>query len=135
MPFFTWTNDYSVNIKEMDQQHIKLFDLINSFYDALFADEEMEIIEKVLHELMDYTKVHFTREEALIKQYNFPGYPLQKKQHDKLINEVLDMQKRYLAGDKEISVRIAILLRDWLQDHIVLEDKKYALYLNSIGIN
>lgn len=118
----------------MDQQHKKLFGLINNFYDALFADKDMEIIEEILEDLMDYTESHFTKEEAIMKQYNFPGYSLQKQLHDKLIKKVLDMEKRYLAGDKEISVRIAILLRDWWEDHIILEDKKYGIFLKSKGL-
>lgn len=134
MPLFEWSDKLSVNVREMDQQHKKLFDLINDFYDALFEDTEMEIIEKIFEGLLDYTEMHFGREEELMKQYSFSGYSVQKQQHENLVNEVVDMHKRYLSGDKEISVRIAILLRDWLQDHIVVEDKKYGAHFNSKGI-
>ena len=134
MPLFEWSDKFSVNVREMDQQHKKLFGLINDFYEALFEDTEMEIIEKIFEGLLDYTEVHFAREEELMKQYSFSGCSVQKQQHENLVNEVLDMNKRYLADDKEVSVRIAILLRDWLQDHILLEDKKYGAHFNSKGV-
>ena len=35
MPLMTWTDKYSVNIKEVDSQHVKLVDLLNGFHEAM----------------------------------------------------------------------------------------------------
>ena len=129
-----WSDGYSVNIKEMDEQHKKLVSLINGFYDALQASMELDAIPSLLDGVIDYTKTHFSSEEELMKQHGFPEYEEQKAAHDDFTKKVLDMQKRYKAGEKNVAGKVALLLSSWLMDHIVMKDKKYGAHLNSRGV-
>lgn len=134
MPLFIWSDNFSVNIIEMDQQHKKLVGFINDLHDARQANKDQEVLGKILNELVDYTKTHFKGEESLLQNYNYPDYNSQKSEHDSLVQKVLHMQKVYYSGDTNITTDIAILMNDWLVEHILVEDKKYGKFLSSKGI-
>lgn len=135
MPLFNWTDSkYSVNIKELDQQHKWLVDIINQLYDAKQDKKDQEVLGKVLDELVDYTKTHFKKEEKLMKDYGYPDYTAHKSEHDSLTKKALDMRKKYYSGEANMTIKIGFLLKNWLSDHILVVDKKYSPYLNKKGV-
>lgn len=131
MALITWTNNYSVNIKDMDEQHQNLVQLINGFYDALQTDTELETAPHLLDGLVEYTKTHFKKEEALLKKYQFPEYEAHKTEHDDFANKIHDAYKQFHGGDKSVIGKIALMTSGWLMDHIVMKDKKYGTYINN----
>ncbi len=135
MPIFIWTDSkYSVNIKEVDEQHKKLVALINCLHHVNQNNNDQGALGKVLDELVGYTKYHFKREEELMKQYRYPDYSDHKSKHDNLVQQVLRMQKMYYIGTTGITIDIAILLNDWIAEHILVEDKKYSPYLSGSNV-
>jgi len=134
MPAIVWSDEYSINVKEMDDQHKKLADIINEFDNAVQAREEEDILKITLENLMDYTETHFTREEELMMQHKYPAFDVHKEEHNSLTHEVIALYKMYKNDDKDTATKIAFLLGHWLLDHIMKEDKKYGAYLNSKGI-
>lgn len=134
MPLITWSNDYSVNIKEMDEQRKKLVELINYLDDEVKAHKGMEAAIKVVNELMDYVDVHFKSEEELMEQHGYTEYARQKSQHEDLLQKVSDIQQMFYMREIVAVTNLTNLLQEWLVNHICLQDKKYGAYLNSKGI-
>ena len=64
-----------------------------------------------------------------MEQHGYPDYCSHKSIHDNFVQKVLDMQEKHYSGNTDIYVEIAILMNDWIVDHILIEDKKYAPYL------
>ena len=135
MPIINWSDDYSINIKEIDEQHKYFLQLVNNFYDSLQDEIDHEAMPFLLNELIDYTRTHFSKEEELMKKYQFPDYEAHKAEHDNFAEKVLDMRKRYDCGDKSIVGKLSLLISDWLTNHIATDDKKYGEYLNSKGVH
>lgn len=134
MALITWSDSYSVKVKKFDDQHKKLINMVNDLHDAMKVGKGKEALEKILAGLIQYTSSHFTDEENLMKQYNYPGYATQKKEHSLLVIQVLDLQKNYHEGKAVLSQAVMTFLKDWLQKHIQGEDKKYGPFLNSKGV-
>tara|TARA_Y100000031_G_C7954268_1_gene262955 strand:+ start:64 stop:201 length:138 start_codon:yes stop_codon:yes gene_type:complete len=44
------------------------------------------------------------------------------------------VHRKYLTGDRDITTDIAILLNDWLAEHILVVDKKYGAHINEKGV-
>lgn len=130
MPIFPWSDKFSVNILELDDHHKKLIGLINCLHHVKQNNNDQKLLEKVLDELVDYTKYHFKREEELMEQFGYPDYSIHKSNHDNLVQQVLRMQKMYYIGTTDITTDIAILLNDWIAEHILVEDKEYGPYLS-----
>ncbi len=133
MSIFTWNDSYSVSVAAMDNQHKKIFDLINQLHTAMSAGKGKEVINPVLDEMLNYTKTHFTAEEKVLEKYNYPGLDEQKKQHAIYIQKVAEMQEKAKNGSLTLSLEASQFLKDWLLNHILVIDKRYAEFLNEKG--
>ncbi len=60
MPVFTWADEYSVNVPEIDAQHKKLMDMINRLYEAMENGCGSQVVGQILDDLVVYTQNHFT---------------------------------------------------------------------------
>jgi hemerythrin len=90
----------------------------------------------ILDRLVDYTKVHFAREEKLFAQTGYSDAAAHKQQHDALTRQVLEVQRKYAAGAvATVSLEVMHFLRDWLINHIQGSDQKYRPHLNAKGIH
>ncbi len=131
MALFTWTDDFSVEVEAMDNQHKKLFNLINELYDALNDGKGTDIMNKVVKELVDYTKVHFKEEEEILEKINYGELGKQKEMHKVFIDKLNDLKGKVLTGNITAPMQTMSFLKDWLAKHIKVEDKKYAKYVNA----
>jgi len=134
MALITWNEKYSVKIKQFDDQHKKLIDMVNELHDAMKVGKGKDVLEKILAGLIQYTVTHFASEERLMKLHNYPGFEQHKKEHNLLSLQVNDVQKKYHEGNAALSQSVMIFLKEWLQNHIQGTDKNYAPFLNSKGI-
>ena len=129
-----WSDECSVNIKEMDEQHKKLVEIINNHSAAVKSKKLREGVKKTLKELLDYIEVHFNREEELLMQHDCPEYKAQKEEHSFITQEVYDLYMKHMKGEENAAFMVASLMKHWLFNHICKEDKKYGKYLNSKGV-
>ncbi|KAF0219430.1 MAG: hemerythrin family [Geobacteraceae bacterium] len=134
MALLTWNDGYSVKVKQFDDQHKKLIDLVNQLHDAMKVGKGGQIIGDVLKALIDYTGTHFAAEERLMKLHSYPDYEAHKKEHNMLVMQVLDVQKKYQEGNAPITQNIMNFLKEWLVKHIQGDDKKYGPFLNGKGV-
>ncbi len=134
MALFTWNDSYSVKVALCDQQHKKLFEIINELADAMRVGKGNEIVSKTVGELLQYTRTHFQQEEALLKRANYPQLAPHQEQHKKFVADVEGLLKQTREGRAANSIQVLNLLRDWLVNHIQKTDKAYSDCLNAAGI-
>ena len=134
MAYIDWTDSYRVNVKLMDDQHKRLFELIDEYYEGISQKKHKEALGKIMQGLLDYTQYHFGDEEKLMLQSGYAGYPEQKAEHDYFISTIQDYQKRITEGKLLLSLEITNFLKDWLVKHSQVKDKEYGPFLNAKGI-
>lgn len=135
MALITWEEKYSVNIRDIDDQHKKLFNLLNILYDAMSVGRGNDVLGRVLSELIDYTVYHFDAEERLFQKHGYPEYIQHKKEHDNMAKQAVELREKFNLGvDGMISAEVLIFLKNWLLNHIMVTDKKYASFLNGKGV-
>ena len=135
MALIAWNDSYSVKVKKFDDQHKKLVDMLNELHDAMKVGKGKDVLGKVLDRLIQYTATHFAEEEKVMKQHNFTDYERHKIEHNKLVAQVLDVQKQFNSGNATLTTAVLGFLKDWLQKHIQGEDMKYGVFLNGKGIS
>jgi hemerythrin len=135
MSLIQWAPKFSVNIKEIDQQHQKLMALVNELYDSMTAGHGKEALGKVLGELITYTVYHFATEEKLFQTHAYPETAAHKAEHDKLTQTAKDLKEKFDSGKGQITVEVMNFLKNWLNNHILGTDKKYSAYLNGKGVS
>jgi len=119
-----WNNQLSVNIKEIDGQHIKLVELLNSFHDAMKQGKGKKVMGKTFSDLLDYTVYHFGTEESYMKKYQYPAFATHKKEHETLTKQATELSERFSRGEPVIGKESMTFLKNWLQDHILGTDKE-----------
>lgn len=129
MAFINWNESYSVHIKQLDEQHKKLFQIVNALYDAMKNGKGNDVLAGVFDELINYTKLHFSTEENLLKIHNYPNLTAHKMEHERLVNQVLDLQKQFMDGGAALSIKVSNFLKEWLMNHIKKSDIAYSKYL------
>jgi len=67
-----WTSAMGVGIPEIDEQHKKLIDLINSVEQAMKLGQGREMLGNWLRALANYALFHFQAEEAYMQQVSYP---------------------------------------------------------------
>jgi hemerythrin len=133
--FVEWTDDLSVGIEEIDAQHKILIKLINRLYDETFVhNAEGPVLNEILNELVEYTIIHFAVEESLFRIFDYPGTEAHTQHHNELKAQVSDLQKKLKTGEATINKELMMFLRNWLQNHIIREDKLYSPFLIQQGV-
>lgn len=121
-----WTTEFTIKVKEFDEQHEALALRINDLY-ALINNNNQNQVEIKLNELHDCTKAHFKKEEDIMADMDYPEYITHTTAHDKLVSHLKNIKDECSSG-KNVRIQI-MLLDDWLIDHILLEDKKLGVYI------
>jgi hemerythrin-like metal-binding protein len=132
--YVEWKDDYSVGIDSIDQQHKKLLSLINQLQTAVDYSTGEEFEREALDELVDYTKTHFTYEEGLLEQNDYPDFEPHKAQHQEMIKEVERVLAEYEKDHDTAMRNAADFLKDWLINHINGTDKEYSSHLIAKGV-
>jgi hemerythrin len=120
-----WNDKYSVNISLIDEQHKKLFEIINK---AIIAEKHRKVTKDVLgilDEMTEYALKHFETEERYMKEFNFPEYQAHRNEHIDFTNNSIDYKNRVIGGDFQILNEILEYLKQWLVNHIQVTDKKH----------
>jgi len=131
----TWSNSYSMGIKEIDDQHKGLLDFVNDLFSHASANEaeEREYFKSVIQQAVEYVKVHFATEEKFMIATKFPGYVEHKKKHEEFIIMVLKSVKDFEAGKRLTLTNFGYFLKDWVLSHIAVMDKQYSIYFRKIA--
>ncbi len=131
MALLDWCERYSVNSPAMDQQHRKLFDLINQLHDAMKRGEAKAMTARALEELVSYTRTHFAAEERTMAAAAYPDLAAHVAEHRKLTDTVERLNHEVKAGTMGLSVELMEFLQHWLTNHIMQVDKKYSPFVNA----
>lgn len=134
MALIEWNDDYSVNVKEIDQQHQKLIGMINDLHDAMSEGKGKTVLSDILNRMIQYTKEHFSTEENYFAKWNYPESGQHKNEHEKFVAKVTDFKEGVDSGRLFITVEVLQFLSDWLKNHINKTDKQYSDFFNEHGL-
>jgi hemerythrin len=129
-----WDEKYSVHIKEFDDQHKKLFELLNSLNDAMRSGQGREVIGEIINGLIHYTQYHFAAEEKYFHEYGYANTEMHEKEHDDFVKKVSEFQKDYAEGKITLTLEVMQFLSQWVKHHILGTDQLYSEFLRSKGV-
>ena len=132
---FEWKEEYSVQVKEIDDQHKKLMELISRLFDSINKHSTKDELSVILNELTEYTGYHFSTEEKYFKEFNYENTEEHIKEHNDFVEKVVDFKKRYINNEIEVSFELIDFLEDWLLGHLIESDQKYVECFKSNGLN
>ncbi|NDV23732.1 bacteriohemerythrin [Desulfovibrio sp. JC022] len=128
-----WSDDLSVNVRTIDEHHMKLLDLINELYGAMRQRKSIDVIADFTNDLLEYTTYHFGYEEKIFDKHRYPETKEHKKLHAIFVQKIADFKDEIDAGKLTASTELIRFLKDWLIKHIMVVDAKYTDFMHEHG--
>jgi hemerythrin len=134
MSLVKWDPSYSVKVNRLDDDHKKLFAMINDLHDSMLAGHGKDKVQEIVKKLADYTRYHFAAEEAYFEKTKYPALASHRAEHQAFVKRVEQFQQDIASGKGGQSISIGIFLNEWLTSHIKNTDQKYSAHLNANGV-
>lgn len=122
-----WQKFYSVNVKEIDEQHQEIFKIINQIFEV--GHQKPEELKRIVKEMEDYSHYHFGVEEKYFKEFNYADKDAHEKMHQTYIEKVQEFKEK---GTNFTEVRD--FLAQWWIEHIQGADQQYSETFNKNGL-
>lgn len=132
MPGIEWDDSFSVNNTEIDNQHKKWIEIFNIVHESLMAKDDttyLTIAEVALKEMSEYALNHFSFEEEYMHEISFPGIVGHRRIHRDFETLIFSYYRDIREGRLVLNTEVLSLIKNWLLDHILIEDKKYAAFI------
>ncbi len=122
---YEFTEDCMIHIEQIDDEHLRLFQMINEAVSLVAKTPDVSVIAKsLIAGLKDYAATHFAHEEAYMESIHDPELPMQKKEHaaftEKINQFSLDTSSPE-AAKTSLNELLTYLVR-WLYRHILSSD-------------
>lgn len=129
-----WKEEYSMNIKEIDQQHKRILDFVSVLYEDCDKDLIKPLLINICKALTEYSLYHFDTEETFMNIYNYKDKAKHIEQHKLFIAKITEINS---MKDTEQNLKAIILdfSENWLIVHISTYDKELSNFLKSKGVN
>ncbi len=125
-----WDERYKLGVDVIDEQHEKLFSLVNRLYRLEDKKNISQDIKDILHEFNDYINTHFKAEEEYMESIEYPQLQEHKEMHKKLTDFILSIINMP-AKPEIIKSKMRIVAKRVLIEHIIHEDSKIKLFEKS----
>lgn len=121
---YQFTEDCLIGIEQIDEEHRKLFTLINEAAGLPSEARTPKTVAQILSQLSDYAATHFAHEEAYMSEHDDPELPLQQKEHAAFTAHVQALISQPLTEENASAMLDEILpyLIRWLYRHILSSD-------------
>ena len=128
-----WSNDLAVGMAEIDDQHQQWIQRLNDVSAAIAAKQGPVEIGRTLEFLSDYTKKHFSTEEALMAAAHFPGLEAQRAQHEELTSTLEELLRDFAeeGATQKLAQTVDTYLGNWLLQHIREKDLAFGVFLKT----
>lgn len=124
-----WSDSLTVYVPGIDRQHRFLIETLNLLYVSLLAGVGSRVMNRVLKNLLDYTRFHFRSEEVLMRRYGYPGYQRHHAEHTMFTGRVTDFYNKWSTGEASVTLDVLKFLAQWLRGHIAGSDHAFGVWL------
>ncbi|HEX2393986.1 MAG TPA: bacteriohemerythrin [Bacteroidales bacterium] len=132
--FFKWTDQMSVNSSEIDDQHKRLVGFLNDMYQAFLDRQHIEKVGPIIDEMAAYAKYHFGTEEKYFATFRFEGSAEHILEHLDFRHKVEEFISKFKKNNSALTYEVMNFLRNWLNNHIMVTDRKYIECFKTNGV-
>lgn len=115
-----WNNMYETGVQGVDNQHKKLFDMINAFDESIREKKAESTIHETLSFLGNYVKTHFTFEEKCMEEMKCPVAEKNLQAHEAFLQTYTQFADRFRAEgySDALATELHKTAETWLVKHI-----------------
>ncbi|NLA60739.1 MAG: hemerythrin family protein [Firmicutes bacterium] len=126
-----WTDELSVGVDEIDNQHKELISRVAGLLSAMAKGKGKDEVTETLDFLADYVVFHFSSEERIMREHAYPGFTHHRQQHLFFTERVKGLRDRLAqeGPSSSLAIQSQRLLSDWLVNHISVIDSALGAFL------
>lgn len=113
---FVWQDSYELGDAKVDSQHKDFFVIA----EKLITAKSRDVLLDIMFNLYQHVKEHFVEEETIMKQVGFHHYAAHVKEHNVMLDKLMEMDKK-IQDDNWQASDIQEFLDKWTK-HIVNSD-------------
>lgn len=136
MTSIQWSDSYSVDNQDIDEQHKQWIYICNSMQTTLqfgTPDEVSGAGHQALMKMIDYAKYHFRQEEDYMRSIGYPDFVRHHRLHENFEYLVYQFNRNVNeSSELVLNEKILLLIQRWLINHILVEDKRYADFARGV---
>ena len=121
-----WNNELRLGIKDIDEQHKILAEIISSIKVAVARDRGWSDLHLAIVRLADYVRIHFAVEESLMRVHDYHRLDEHTDEHRQFSLKLAQLQE--LSLKSAVTEGTIAFLHEWWDKHIRTSDKAYALH-------
>lgn len=131
----TWSQEMSVGVKEIDEQHKVFVGIMSDLYNLMFKGATEPEMSTLIKQLEAYKTFHFATEERYFDKFSYELADEHKSEHRKLEAKIAELKLRLKNEGETALSDLLDFLEDWLVEHIEINDKKYTTCFNKNGLS
>lgn len=124
MPFLEWKDTYTIGVKEIDNQHRGLFDIISKLFNTRLYEPDGKYFFLTLNKFVEYAQVHFSTEERYMREAQYPKFAEHQREHELFIAQVSQLLQNVEKKEHDIENKTLDFLKDWYLAHILGTDRE-----------
>ncbi|MCL2070435.1 MAG: hemerythrin family protein [Treponema sp.] len=130
---YQWDSSLESGYEKVDKQHKQLVDAVNNLMEASKSGKGDAAVMETLDFLTGYAIKHFSDEEKLQVDNEYPDYLNHKRLHDDFKGKVGELvQKVRDEGPTEAVIgEVSSAVGSWLLNHIKGDDFRMAAYVKA----
>jgi hemerythrin len=128
-----WDDSMSIGVAEIDAQHRELVRRYNGFELALSQGCSGLQLMGLLQFLRGYAQEHFESEERYMKQTGYPEFTAHALRHLAFVGKQFWLYSAVRFDEPAASAEISAYLRQWILDHIMVEDRQIGEYATRLA--
>lgn len=128
---YQFTEDCLIGVEQIDNEHRRLFELVNETADLLMKDSvSRNDVTRLFNELNEYAVLHFRHEEEYMMEINDPELARQKEMHQAFVAKLKEIELGDIKStdDKETVKNILEFVARWLFSHILSSDTMIGVF-------
>lgn len=120
-----WSDGLSVGVSSLDEQHKKMFGLLNDLHEGIMSGREKIGLGDILNQLIVVTAAHIKYEEALLARLGYDA-AAHVQEHAALMQQVFSIRREYeRIGPSAMTLPVLGFLKNRISAHIASEDMRY----------
>ena len=121
-----------VSLNTMNEVHFEEVEILNTLLKQLDSEADFETLSQSLEELLAHMQEHFSGEEKIMQEVQYPSFRMHKADHDKVLNETryAEMEWRNRKEVDALREYLAEEIVPWLDQHIKAMDTPMADFVS-----
>ena len=134
---YQWDSSLETGYGKIDNQHRQLIAALNNLIEASSGGKGDVAVMETLEFLTSYTIKHFSDEEQLQIDYEFPDYLSHRRIHEEFKTDVAHLVQRVCkeGPTKSIIDEVSSIVGAWLLNHIKGDDFRMAAFVKAADAN